>query len=1085
VQRAGFAQTATVGQTPSYTQQMYNLLGSDNLYAFIRVPYPVTTNSDLRARYLDGLTKLFFRIYVPMPATDDFGRGSEYIPCYADTAAGNWYGTTDSAGIIWVKLNGVNASADGNGGFNPLAQTAINFLRLNLPSKAYPGSQIPDNMNVTDGIMMVASLVGNVTEFLAGFNNTARAQNWVNQIDPSRSFVRLDCPTLKKLGGGLRVKSVLIYDNWNSMTGSAQKQTVYGQTYDYTTTALVNGDSVQVSSGVASWEPNIGGEENPFHLPIEYVQKTSILGPTAAAYTEEPLGESFYPGASIGYSRVRVRSIHTTGTRSANGFSETKFYTSYDFPTTWDWSSLDNNTKKRYKPLLTNFLRVDAMNYLTLSQGFKIELNDMNGKLRSQASYAETDSLDPISYTENFYKVDDQNIQAKHLNNTVMTIDPYGNIDTSSTIGKDAELMGDMREQTSTAIGGNLNLNVDIFTVGAWPMMIPTLLSLFQHETTRFRSAAMTKVINRYGILDSVVQMDRGSLISSKNLLYDAETGDPVLVRTQNEFNDPVYDFTYPAHWVYKGAGPAYQNIGAVLSNLVVSGGRITSGLPLPDTTYLCAGDELLVSSKQYIPVPGGNDTATFSANYQLTVIDTATQGRPPVLFLVDQYGSPFSGYDVSFMVVRSGHRNLGGAVGSLSSLANPMVPNGSGGYQLQLDSNSRVIAAAAAEMKPVWQVEDKHHSNVLTACVNTNQDSAAFAQQSCSCLQPFIDSLIAHRELVQPKVMHTTVGMLVRQFHIDTSSCPLLAANYYNYYYTLTQDTTAYYSDIVLGNDILTLKTASGYAIPLYSLTASNCDSTGTVWFKNPNLHMAPPDTLNVKLYSTFSANLCSSLAGCPFYLDTLLNEDTTSSDLKIENNLLVNGYQRNSLSVLQFNQLLRSIPYGATIQSAKLILQADINGHMPPYYDSANSVNPVDSVGYGLTGPAGWFPNFPYDTLLYLSYRSPGMHRALANHSPFQNDTVDVSGYLNDYINGGGLGHHEFGQFHPHAGVRKSARSLGKPWDLGFPDWCTCIPAERLFQLLRDVLFPAVPRFEQMAGHKRRLYHARARSSIRRECT
>ena len=1006
----GFAPSATSGQAPSYTTRMYNLTGSDNLYAFIQVPYGVSTNGDLRARYLDGLSKLYFRIYVPMPATDDFGRGSEYIPCYADTAGGNWYGTTTNPNIIWVKLNGVNASADGNGGYSPLAQTAINFLRLNLPSKAFPGSQIQDNMTVFDGIALLVSMVGNVIEMITGFTNQARLLNWVNQIDPTRSFVRLDCPTMKKIGGGIRVKSVLIYDNWSSMTSNAQRQTVYGQTYDYTTTALVNGDSVQVSSGVASWEPNVGGEENPFHLPIEYVQKSSIIGPAAATYTEEPLGESFYPGASIGYSRVRVRSIHTTGTRSANGFSESKFYTSYDFPTSWDWSTLDNNTKKRYKPLLNNFLRVNAMNYLTLSQGFKVELNDMNGKLRSEATYAETDSLNPISYTENFYRVDNQNVQSKHLSNTVTTIDPYGNIDTASTIGKDAELMGDMREQTSNAIGGNLNLNVDIFTAGAWPMIIPSLLNLFQHETTRFRSAAMTKVINRYGILDSVVHMDRGSLVSSKNVLYDAETGDPVLVRTQNEFNDPVYNFTYPAHWAYKGVGPAYQNIDAVLYNLVVSNGRITQGLSQPDTTYFSAGDEVLAVSKQYIPVTGRVDTATFSAYYQLTVIDTnAKHGGPPALFLVDQYGSPFSGYDVYLKVVRSGHRNLGGSVGSVTSLANPLVQDGTGVYHLQLDANSKVVTAAAARMQQVWQVEDKHRSNVLTACVNTNQDSAAFAHQACACLQPFIDYLISSKRLVQPKANHTTVGMLIRAadsagFLIDTSSCPLLAANYYNYYYTLTQATTAYYSDIVLGNDILTLKTASGYAIPLYSLTSSSCDSTGTVWFKNASLQMGAPDTVKIKLTPTFSANLYSSLSGCPFYLDTLLNADTSSSDLLLENNLTVNGAQRNSLSILQFNQLLRSIPYGATIQSAKLILQADTAGHLPPMYDSANSLNPVDSVGYGLTGPAGWFPNFPYDTLLYQAYRSPWF-ASVANRTPFQNDTVDLSGYLNDYITGGGL--------------------------------------------------------------------------------
>jgi hypothetical protein len=368
------------------------------------------------------------------------------------------------------------------------------------------------------------------------------------------------------------------------MTG--QKETVYGQTYNYTTTQSVNGVTTTISSGVASWEPAIGGEENPFHLPIEYVQKTSILGPASLQYTEEPLGESFYPGASIGYSNVSVRSVHTTGTRSANGYAVSTFYTTYDFPTSWDYSQLDNNTQKRYQPLLNNFLRINAEKYLTLSQGFKVELNDMNGKPKTEASYPETDSLHPTSYTAYYYKVKNQAAQFKQLNNCVTTIDPYGNINTNSTIGMDAELMADMRDQTTDDIGANINLNTDMFSAGPLPVIIPDLLDLYQHETDQFRSVAMTKVVQRYGILDSVVHIDRGSKVSTKNLLYDAETGEPLLTRTQNEFNDSIFQFSYPSHWAYPGTGPAYWNVDATLNHLTVQHGKITRGLPSLTAPY-------------------------------------------------------------------------------------------------------------------------------------------------------------------------------------------------------------------------------------------------------------------------------------------------------------------------------------------------------------------------------------------------------------------------------------------------------------------------------------------------------------------
>src|SRR5262249_33873340 len=151
-----------------------------------------------------------------------------------------------------------------------------------------------------------------------------------------------------------RVKSILIYDNWNAMTG--KKETVYGQQYDYSTDQVVNGITTRISSGVASWEPVVGGEENPFHMPIEYTDQVSMLAPASMQYSEAPLGESFYPGPSVGYSKIRVRSIHAANTRSANGWSESTFYTSYDFPTLWDYTRLDPDTKKRYKPILGNLL---------------------------------------------------------------------------------------------------------------------------------------------------------------------------------------------------------------------------------------------------------------------------------------------------------------------------------------------------------------------------------------------------------------------------------------------------------------------------------------------------------------------------------------------------------------------------------------------------------------------------------------------------------------------------------------------------------------------------------------------------------
>src|SRR5258708_2380704 len=307
---------------------------------------------------------------------DQYGSGSEYVSCYADVASGNSYGIVNSS-TIWIKISGISLVGDGEGSYSPLAKAAIQFLRLNLPSKSYAGSEPGDNIDLASGIQMIFGMADNLKNAFKSFDATARSHPWCTTVDLNRTFIRLDNPLYKKYGGGHRVKRITIYDKWDKMV-AGQRAAVYGQEYTYTTQQEINGVTTTISSGVASYEPGIGGEENPFRQPIEYVEKIAPLGPVTLGYSEEPLGESVFPSAGVGYSKVRVRTINYKKRKSANGYEETTFYTAYDFPTYTDRSLLDNDTKKRYKPGLANFLRINAYHYLTLSQGFKVELNDMH-----------------------------------------------------------------------------------------------------------------------------------------------------------------------------------------------------------------------------------------------------------------------------------------------------------------------------------------------------------------------------------------------------------------------------------------------------------------------------------------------------------------------------------------------------------------------------------------------------------------------------------------------------------------------------------------------------------------------------------
>lgn len=87
--------------------------------------------------------------------------------------------------------------------------------------------------------------------------------------------------------------------------------------------------------------------------------------------------------------------------------------------------------EENYEDDLTLFLFASQyVNKVTTSQGFKVILNDMHGKMKSTKVYDVAGTL--ISSVENFYNVNDGNAQQQQLNNTVLAMDTDGTIPHSS-----------------------------------------------------------------------------------------------------------------------------------------------------------------------------------------------------------------------------------------------------------------------------------------------------------------------------------------------------------------------------------------------------------------------------------------------------------------------------------------------------------------------------------------------------------------------------------------------------------------------------------------------------------------------------
>ncbi|THU30794.1 hypothetical protein FAM09_29785 [Niastella caeni] len=706
---AGFGSS----QNSNPQSKLYPLgnVNNDYHYVFINVTESVNNPADIARKYLDGVTQLFFKLAVNMPA-DKWGNGFELVPCYAEIEN---YGVASHINnkTIWIKVKSIK------GNESPFATAAIQFLRLNLPSKAYPWSEPGDKIDIRTVVGLLSSVISPVLNLLkeSAFENKARNNNRCRSVEVDKSFVRLDNPIYKKFGGGLRVKKTELFDNWNAMSG--QQYARYGQTYTYTDTILVNGEKTAISSGVASYEPMIGGDENPFHVPAKvYSEKVGALAPTNYLYTEEPFAETFFPGASVGYSKIRVQTIHKDK-KSANGFDETEFYTSKDFPTLIEYTPIDADSKKSYKSPITSMFTFDARNYVTLSQGFKIELNDMNGKPKSQVTYSQNDLKNPISYTYNYYRLVNDNAGQPRLSNKVAVANnANGVVDTAGEIGKEVEVMIDVREQTSTTTSGNVEANFDLVSMPPPmpPMPLFTVIPLFNGETNRYRAVSVLKIVNRYGILDSVIHIEKGSKVSTRNLVYDGETGDVLLSQTNNEFDDPVYNFNYPAHWVYTGMGPAYQNIGTILDSVNFRKGIMynLSNQRIPVERYFESGDELLVLGKdQRILATDDHCSDDYyqfkdSSVYKKIWAVDASKGKEGQkgIYFIDRDGIPYSCDAQSLRIIRSGKRNMAGvSVGSITSLQSP-IRKVNDTSRFVFDTATHVIAANAAKFKDLWQVD-------------------------------------------------------------------------------------------------------------------------------------------------------------------------------------------------------------------------------------------------------------------------------------------------------------------------------------------------------------------------------------------
>jgi len=174
------------------------------------------------------------------------------------------------------------------------------------------------------------------------------------------------------------------------------------------------------------------------------------------------------------------------------------------------------------------------------------------------------------------------------------------------------------------------------------------------------------------------VATDEGSSIATENRLWDAENGQVLLTRTYNEYDDPIENFSLPAHFGYSGMEGAYKNLGVEFNQPTITNGEFTlPTLPSGQTAkdYFEPGDEVVLKR-------------TLGLKYDKAwVLEVATDK----IFLIDAMGEPIANGSgstyKSLRVIRSGKRNQTSA--AILNLSSVVTPNNTSDIKSQLDAQS------------------------------------------------------------------------------------------------------------------------------------------------------------------------------------------------------------------------------------------------------------------------------------------------------------------------------------------------------------------------------------------------------------
>ncbi len=691
---AGFVKS--VGEELAPTNKLYDI-NENNLY----ILFPMNFGEEITDYIPDGdaFGDLYFNMFVDLSPFDATKRNAEeYVRGYCNieekgnySQGGNYYG--------YVKINSLEIKDKSTSPkyINPISGSAFQFIKGSMPWLVYHGSDWNNSSSTTLGKVMgtIFSMIPELVRMNYGYNASMKMLGYANKVNTSMSFIRLNVPGHKKLGGGHRVKSIKINDGWEELSGESSH--TYGQVFDYT----ANEGNTIISSGVASYEPLIGGDEIPQRQP-QYKRIKQRMMQDLYIFGETTVGEDLFPAAGVGYSKVTVRDLKPSDiglstifvTQHQTGTTEYEFYTFKDFPTYVNTTKLD---KYFFDPHILSFIG-HSVSKSVGSQGFAIELNDMHGKPKSVRN---KDVKGFITNSAHYiYKTNSE----KKLDNNVTVLNKNGATGTG-ILGLEIETLIEPLESRNFKFSPKIEFNLDVMFLAAIPSISFSLFPSCKSSQNYTKTVTTSKIIHRHGILEKVIVSKNGSDLSTENIAWDSETGEVLLTKTQTQYKGEYdYNLTIPAHFAYQGMEGAYKNINANFT-ATVSDGVIS----FPEQWMITKGDELSVAH----PTSKILMDKAWVLDENQNILNPAVH---PTASLIKTNGDKYPNGTYLFKVIRSGYRNMQTfPIASILMSKNPIVSNRFDSY---LNTNNlNILAASALELRDSKQLYPYFQTFIFKGC--------------------------------------------------------------------------------------------------------------------------------------------------------------------------------------------------------------------------------------------------------------------------------------------------------------------------------------------------------------------------------